>query len=178
MTEEQYTDLIRLRDALEDDSDPMSPTICDIVDQVEVLRAEIDTLRGVSPPTPPSDGMEMILRRLAHDEARFKGGRYPHSMASLFDDFHVVIDDMELLGKMLTALTADRDALRAELDRTKGEMERVRRNHLRRMEHDAIDLTCGPFRLTERDHARLNRIIEGCRAALAQPQDGTTEERT
>lgn len=60
---------------------------------------------------------------------------------------------------------------RAELDRTKGEMERVRRNHLRRMEHDAIDLTCGSFRLTERDHARLNRIIEGCRAALERKAD-------
>jgi hypothetical protein len=30
-------------------------------------------------------------------------------------------------------IRADRDALRAELDRAKGEMERVRRNHLRRM---------------------------------------------
>ena len=61
--------------------------------------------------------------------------------------------------------------LRAELDRTKGEMERVRRNHLRRMEHDAIDLTCGSFRFTERDHARLNRIIEGCRTALERKAD-------
>ncbi len=68
-------------------------------------------------------------------------------------------------------IRADRDALRAELDRTKGETERVMRNHLRRMEHDAIDLTCGSFRLTERDHARLNRIIEGCRAALERKAD-------
>lgn len=66
----------------------------------------------------------------------------------------------EDVSKRIYAIYAQVDALQAELSR-------VRRNHLRRMEHDAIDLACGPFRFTERDHVRINRIIDGCRAALA-----------
>jgi hypothetical protein len=41
MTEEQYESLVRLRDSLDENCDPMGPTICDIVEQVDALRATL-----------------------------------------------------------------------------------------------------------------------------------------
>ena len=73
-------------------------------------------------------------------------------------------------------LEADRDALRAELERTKEDLGRVRRNHLRRMYREALDwadrmIWDTPDEWAMRNRPRLLDLASSIRAALER-KDG------
>ncbi len=73
-------------------------------------------------------------------------------------------------------IRADRAALRAELERTKEELERVRRNHLRRMHRDALEwadrmIWNTPDEWVMRNRPRLLALASSIRAALER-KDG------
>lgn len=75
-------------------------------------------------------------------------------------------------------MTADRDALRAELERTKEELERVRRNHLRRMYRESLDwadrmIWSTPDEWVMRNRPRLLALASSIRAALER-KDGAS----
>lgn len=57
----------------------------------------------------------------------------------LLSDLRSFKPTREALQDALNDTEAERDALRAELERTKEELGRVRRNHLRRMYREALD---------------------------------------
>lgn len=78
----------------------------------------------------------------------------------------------------LDRMTADRDALRAELERTKEELERVRRNHLRRMYRESLDwadrmIWSTPDEWVMRNRPRLLALASSIRAALER-KDGAS----
>lgn len=141
-----------------DGSRPEPPYNTD-TDAVALLQEELDTMTG------DRDLFAKALAAMTADRDALR------ARLEITDDHEMPGDRIDHLEFLLESERKECGRLRAELDRTKAELERVRRNHLRRMEHDAIDLTCGPFRFTDRDHARLNRIIEGCRAALERKAD-------
>lgn len=73
-------------------------------------------------------------------------------------------------------IRADRAALRAELERTKEDLERVRRNHLRRMHRDALEwadrmIWNTPDEWVMRNRPRLLALASSIRAALER-KDG------
>lgn len=83
-----------------------------------------------------------------------------------------------------------RDCLLADRDRLAAELARVRRSHLRRLDRLADQRCDELLDLDSRDaqegqgqgfywrwFGRMVAFRDACRAALAQPQDGTTEGR-
>ena len=73
-------------------------------------------------------------------------------------------------ARAFLALLADRDALRAELERTKEDLGRVRRNHLRRTADSIWEAfeRIAPMTDERQDDAlrKLTRLRDRCRAAL------------
>ena len=93
-------------------------------------------------------------------------------------------DAVALLQEELDEMTADRDALRAVLDRTKGEMERVRRSQLRRLDRLADERCDELLDLDAQDSqegqgqgfywrwfGRMVAFRDACRAALERKAD-------
>ena len=84
--------------------------------------------------------------------------------------------EVELTNEHEHQILTERNEARAELERTKEDLERVRRNHLRRMHREALDwadrmIWDTPDEWVMRTRPRLLALVSSIRAALER-KDG------